>query len=140
MNSNFDFLATEFSDLHVYAKRAEAYAARDPRASAIYARMTLEATLIWLYDHEKRLRTPYDTALGALLHAPQFKEIVPEAIFQKARLLQKAGNAAVHETRKPVMQWTAQNNIKELFHILYWVARTYHRKPLESLMLLILRC
>lgn len=132
MHSNFDFLTTEFPDLHTYAKRAEAYAARDPRASAIYARMTLEATLIWIYDHDKRLSAPYDTALGALLHEARFREVVPQAVFQKARVIQKAGNQAVHETRKPVMQWTAQNNINELFHILYWVARTYHRKPLET--------
>ena len=51
---------------------------------------------------------------------------MPEAIFQKARTIQKVGNQAVH-SQKPIRQFDALQLVKELQHILYWVARTYTR-------------
>ncbi len=131
MESNFDFLKPEFPELHDAARRAERYARDDARASCIYARMALEGAVQWLYEHDKRLQLPYDTKLGALIHAIEFRGVVPEQFFHKAKAIQQAGNLAVHNTRRPVKQWEAQHNTRELFHALYWLARTYHRKPLS---------
>jgi len=130
MESNFDFLKPEFVELFDAARRAESYARSDARASCVYSRMALETAVLWLYEHDKRLELPYDTNLGSLLHATEFRNVVPEPFFHKAKAIQKAGNLAVHNTRRPVKQWDAQHVVRELFHALYWVARTYHRKAL----------
>lgn len=130
MKSNFDFLSPEFVELREAAQRAEQYARTDARASAIYARMALEAAVIWLYEHDNRLSLPYDTKLGSLLHAVDFHEVVPEQFFHKAKAIQKAGNSAVHNARRPVKQWESQHLTRELFHALFWLARTYHQRPL----------
>ncbi|MBC2605633.1 DEAD/DEAH box helicase family protein [Pelagicoccus albus] len=132
MLSNFQFLRPEFSELFEAARKAEQYARSDARASVIYARMALEASIIWLYEHDHRLQLPYDSSLGALLHGEKFRNVVPEQFFHKAKAIQKAGNFAVHNQRKPVRQWEAQSLTRELFHSLYWLARTYHRQPLAT--------
>ncbi len=132
MDSNFHFLRPEFAELYDAARKAEQYARTDARASVIYARMALEASIIWLYEHDQRLQLPYDSSLGALLHGEKFRTVVPEQFFHKAKAIQKAGNFAVHNQRKPVRQWEAQSLTRELFHSLYWLARTYHRHPLAT--------
>ncbi len=96
----------------------------DPRAACFHARFTLEALVHWLYRHDSDLRMPYDRSLGALLHEPTFQNILPEKVFQKARVIQKTGNQAVHSPR-PVHQYDALHTVKELHHICYWVTRTY---------------
>ncbi|MDK1082252.1 MAG: hypothetical protein QGD88_12355 [Anaerolineae bacterium] len=57
MTSNFEFLQENWSFLLEGAQRVEAFAFRDPRTAAFYARRTLERALGWLYDN--------DTALNA---------------------------------------------------------------------------
>jgi len=98
----------------------------DARAASFYARFALETAVNWLYKHDSGLRMPYDQSLGALLHEPTFQSRVPEAVFQKARVIQQAGNQAVHHQR-PVRQYDALQVLKELHHVLYWLARTYTR-------------
>lgn len=87
--------------------------------------------MLWLYKHDACLRMPYDQSLGALLHEPTFHSRVPEAVFQKARAIQQAGNQAVHHQR-PVRQFDALQVIKELHHVLYWLARSYTRQGAGS--------
>lgn len=126
MSSNFEFLLPEFRDLAEPAERAERLVMPDPRAACFYARFALETALLWLYKHDSGLRMPYDQSLGALLHEPTFQSRVPEAVFQKARVIQQAGNQAVHHQR-PIRQYDALQVLKELHHVLYWLARTYTR-------------
>ena len=45
------------------------------------------------------LRMPYDQTLGALLHEPSFQNLLPQAVYQKTRVIQKVGNQAVHGAR-----------------------------------------
>lgn len=122
--SNFAFLPREFSIVAESAIRAEGYIIGDPRASCFHARFALEAAVHWLYRFEKTLRMPYDRNLGALLHEPTFQNLLPERVFQKARIIQKMGNQAVHDTR-PVKESDARQVVKELHHICYWLTRTY---------------
>lgn len=129
--SNFAFLESEFPALAEAAKRAENYAQSDARSACVSARFALEQAVQWLYENDQRLELPYDTNLGALLHSPSFQQVAPRMIFQKARAIQKAGNLAAH-SRQPIRQWDALQAVKELFHLLYWLARTYHRQPLET--------
>ena len=106
---------------------AEGHILGDPRAACFHARFALEAAVHWLYRHDASLRMPYDNKLGALLHEPTFMNLLPEAVFQKARVIQKVGNIAVHQT-KPVDPQHAMQVVKELHHLCYWVVRTYAPK------------
>ncbi len=123
---NFNFLDPQFSALADNAKRAERHIYPDPRAACFYARFALEVAVQWLYANEKTLRMPYDQSLGALIHEPCFQKMVPEAVFQKARVIQKAGNMAVHSQRA-IRQFDALQVVKELHHFLFWINRTYNR-------------
>ncbi len=122
--TNFAFLPTEFRDIAEAATKAEGHIHGDPRAACFHARFTLEAIVHWLYRHDRDLRPPYDNSLGALLHAPSFQNLVPQAVYLKARLIQRQGNEAVHSPR-PVRARDALQVVKELHHVCYWLVRTY---------------
>jgi type I restriction enzyme R subunit len=78
--SQFLFLKAEFSDIFAAAAQAEAQAHNDPRATALYARIALEATVDWLYRREKSLKTPYETNLAAYLAEPTFQALVGQTL------------------------------------------------------------
>jgi type I restriction enzyme R subunit len=122
--SNFAFLPVEFHTIAESASKAEGYILNDPRSACFQARFTLEAIIHWLYRYDSSLRMPYDQTLGALLHEPCLQNLLPEAVFQKARIIQKMGNQAVHNSR-PVSQQDAMQLVKELHHCCYWLVRTY---------------
>ncbi|WP_417693434.1 DEAD/DEAH box helicase family protein [Roseibium sp.] len=132
--SNFAFLETEFPDVHASAVRAETLAMGDPRASAFYARRTLEVAIKWVFKHDPSLKFPYQNNLSALVHEPTFKRAAGEAVFTKAKLIIKIGNRAVHEPRE-TPQRDAQQAVTDLFHVCFWLARTYARRepPADSL-------
>lgn len=128
MMSQFAFLAAEWPALHEAAAKAEALVLSDPRASCFYARRALEVAMRWLYKYDAKLKLPYQDNLSALIHEPSFKNVADDAVFTKARVIQRQGNDAVHSTR-PVRQYDALQVVKELFHFCYWLARTYARGP-----------
>jgi type I restriction enzyme R subunit len=122
--TNFAFLPKEFRDIAESARQAESHIMDDPRAACFHARFTLESIVHWLYRHDASLHMPYDQSLGALLHDPAFQNLIPQAVFQKARVIQKVGNQAVH-SRKQVRQFDALQAVRELHHICFWLVRTY---------------
>jgi type I restriction enzyme R subunit len=126
--SNFAFLAAEFPDIFDSAKQAEAYAAGDPRASAFYARRTVELAVQWVYKHDSSLHFPYDNKISALIHEPSFIERAGQAVSTKAKLIIRIGNQAVHESRQ-IPDRQAGDAVRELFHLCFWLARTYGRNP-----------
>jgi len=71
-----------------------------------------------------RCGCPTTKAWGALLHEPSFQNLLPQAVFQRARGIQKIGNQAVHSNR-PVRQYDALQAVKELHHLCHWLVRTY---------------
>lgn len=134
MKSNFDFLRTEWPDLADSAGRAESIVRSDPRASSFYARHALELAVAWLYKHDPALKLPYQDSLSALIHDPTFKQAVGPVLFAKGRLIKDLGNLAVHSP-KPVQPNEALQATTDLFHFLFWLARTYARvgRPPDSL-------
>ncbi|MGQ0503660.1 MAG: DEAD/DEAH box helicase family protein [Panacagrimonas sp.] len=124
--TNFQFLHPEFKALLEPAKGAEQLVHSDSRAACMRARFALEQAVHWLYEHDRDLRTPYDRSLNALLTTAEFEKLLPPPILQKARLIQKVGNQAVHSSQF-VGPGDAQNLVRELFHLLFWLARTYTR-------------
>ncbi|MCX4177669.1 MULTISPECIES: DEAD/DEAH box helicase family protein [Paraburkholderia] len=122
--SNFAFLRNEWSLLFESAVKAEGMVNADARTSCFYARRTLELTVAWLYKHDKSFRLPYQDHLSALIHEPSFRQVVGDALFTKTKLIKDLGNFAVHSTRK-VLPTDALTATRELFHVCYWLARTY---------------
>ncbi len=122
--SQFEFLQTEFADIYDHARKAETLALSDPRGACFYARLALEAAVKWMYAHDRTLCSPYDKTLSALIHEASFRMLTGDAIVTKARLIKGLGNKAVHETR-PVQPAHAVTVLRELFHISYWLVRTY---------------
>lgn len=123
--SNFRFVSSErMQDIAKACVDAEKRIHDDPRAACFHARRALEVMVHWLYRHDNSLQLPYDQNLGALLHHAGFKRTLPEKVWQKTRLIQKAGNIAVHETT-PVLVNHAMHVVKELHHIAYWLVRSF---------------
>ena len=130
MTSNFGFVRSEWPSLFAEAVRAERSAAFDPRASCFYARRTLELAISWLYEVDATLRPPYKDDLSARLFEPTFRALVGNGIQVKCDLIRKQGNNAVHKTH-PIPPQTAIDVLRELFHVLYWIARRYTRAGLS---------
>ncbi|MPZ43227.1 MAG: DUF4145 domain-containing protein, partial [Betaproteobacteria bacterium] len=108
------------------AARAEAAVHADPRTACFYARRTLELAVRWAYTFDPALKLPYQDSLSALIHEPSFKQAAGEAVFSKARVINTLGNQAVHGHRAIVSN-DALVALRELFHVCYWLARTYGR-------------
>jgi len=128
--SNFAFLRAEWPVLFAEAARAEQNAYADPRASCFYARRCLELTVTWLYDADATLQRPYRDDLSAMVFEPSFRALVGNGIQLKMNLIRKQGNAAVHDKRRLTAN-DAVPVVRELFHILYWLARRYSRNSAD---------
>ncbi len=126
--SQFTFLQREWSAVFDAASKAEAAVHADPRTACFYARRALELAVAWAYKHDAALQLPYQDNLSALIHEPSFKQAAGEAVFSKARVINTLGNRAVHGHRASP-QDDALVTVRELFHVTYWLARTYGRAP-----------
>ena len=126
--SNFAFLAAEFPEICDNAKRAEAAVSADPRTAAFYARRTVELAVQWAYRNDSGLKFPYEDKISALIHERTFTARAGQAVFTKLKLIIRIGNRAVHET-KDIPSSEAASVVRELFHVLFWLARTYARQP-----------
>src|SRR6266496_1614879 len=132
--TNFAFLQSEWPQLFAEGQKAEALVVPDPRAACFYARRTLELAVTWLYKSDSALKLPYQDNLSALIHEPTFKASVGQRIFIKAKLIKDLGNLAAH-SHKPLQQLDSMTAVRELFHICFWLARTYSKgeKPADAL-------
>ena len=124
--SQFAFLQGEWAAVFDAASRAETAVQADPRSACFYARRALELAVAWTYKHDAALKLPYQDNLSALIHDPSFKEAAGEAVFSKARVINTLGNRAVHGHRA-IPPEDALVAVRELFHVTYWLARTYGR-------------
>ncbi|MCP8474475.1 DEAD/DEAH box helicase family protein [Pseudomonas sp. ZM24] len=124
--SNFAFLKAEWPNLHAEATKAEANVLADPRSACFYSRRTLELLVAWLFQADRSLKLPYKSDLSAFLFEPSFKALVGPMLHAKMEIIRKRGNDAVHSQRE-VRERDAQAVVSELFHVAYWLARTYAR-------------
>jgi type I restriction enzyme R subunit len=125
--SSFAFLQSEWPAVFEAANKAAGAAHPDPRTACFYARRALELAVAWAYKFDASLRLPYQDNLSALIHEPTFKAVAGEAVLSKARVINTLGNQAVHSTR-PIQPLDALTAVRELFHVSYWLARTYARR------------
>jgi type I restriction enzyme, R subunit len=126
--TNFFFLRAGWPKLCVEAMRAEQNVSGDPRAACFYARRSLELAVQWIYDADRSLRPPYKRDLSAMLFEPTFVAVVDPKVRTKMDLVRREGNAAVHRS-KPIEEGEAATVVGELFHALFWLARTYAIAP-----------
>src|SRR5882672_5735812 len=124
--SQFAFLQREWPAEFDACGKAEAVVHTDPRTSCFYARRALELAVAWAYKHDAVLKLPYQDNLSALIHEPSFKQVAGQAVFSKARVIVTLGNRAVHSHRA-IPTDDALVAVRELFHVAYWLARTYGR-------------
>ena len=132
--SNFGFLQPEWPQVFADAQKGEAQVISDPRMACFYARRTLESAVAWLYKSDAALKLPYQDNLSALIHEPTFKATVGPKIFVKAKLIKDLGNLAAH-SHKPLESRDSMVAVRELFHVCFWLARTYSKthKPTDGL-------
>ncbi|MEV6902153.1 DEAD/DEAH box helicase family protein [Amycolatopsis sp. NPDC051372] len=122
--SNFGFLQAEWPDLCGEVARAERLAVVDPRAAVFYARRSVELAVTWMFEADSSLQRPYRDDLAAMLNEPTLVRVVGPAIRTKMDLIRRQGNIAVHR-RVPVPVNDAMRVLSELFHVMYWLVRTY---------------
>jgi type I restriction enzyme R subunit len=84
----------------------------------------VELGVTWIFDVDEALQRPYRDDLSAMLSEPTFVRVVGPAIRTKMDVIRRQGNAAVHR-KTPVSVNDAMRVVGELFHVLYWLARTY---------------
>ncbi|MGB9929094.1 MAG: DEAD/DEAH box helicase family protein [Methanosarcina sp.] len=124
--NNFAFLEAEWPFLYEAATKASNAVYPDPRTACFYARRALELAVEWIYKYDYTLLLPYQDNLSALIHEPTFKKAAGEAVFNKARIITRLGNEAVH-SNSSIKEYDSLTAVSELFHISYWLARTYAR-------------
>src|SRR6476469_3968518 len=124
MATNFEFLKSEWSDIFASARQAESLANTDPRTACFHARRTLEIAVDWIYKVDEDLTLPYDSQLSTKIFDTEFKNNTPPGVFTKIEYIRRIGNKAVH-TQKQITTAESVQAIRELFHFLYWMARTY---------------
>lgn len=122
--SNFAFLKKEWPELYEAAVEAEQQVRTAPRSCLFSCRYALERATKWLYLHDDYLKQPYNDNLGALIHEPTFKDNMPPQLFPKVKIIHASGNLAAHSNKKP-SPLDAFRCVKELFHFLYWLYRSY---------------
>lgn len=125
--SSFTFLVAEFPAVHEAAVEAERQAGVSPTAAAFFAGKAVEVAVKWAFRSDPNLKLPYQDNISALLHEPSFRRAAGEAVFAKARYINTLRNRAVHE-EKTISTGDAIGAVKELFHVCFWLARTYARK------------
>jgi type I restriction enzyme R subunit len=128
--SNFAFVRQEWPELYEEALHAERLAYADPRTACFYARRTLELTLKWIYRADASLDQPHKNDLNAMIHEASLANLAGPDLKAKMNLIRTQGNAAVHKPGGFAAE-TAVRTIAELFHVMYWFARTYTLTPDE---------
>ena len=126
MATPFDFLKAEFPAVHESAIKACVAALGDARISCFYARVAVESSVTWAFEHDRSLPQPYDSNLSALLHEPALKAAMGDQVFRKAKEVIRLGNRAAHDPSPPSNR-DAVASVSHLFEFLYWFGRTYIR-------------
>lgn len=125
MKSNFNYLKeSNIKSIQETAVLSEKNGIVDPRVSCMYARLTLERTLQWMYRYDNELNSPWEDSLAAMLKERSFRETTPPHIFSACDLIRKHGNKAVHDHRV-IGSDTSLFVVKSLFNVLHWFYRMY---------------
>lgn len=126
--SNFAFIANQFPQLAEIAMGAEKLVYVYPPAVFATTRQSLETLVLWMYEYDKKLTTPYDYNLHLLLNDSVFKTIVPDYVWAKMDTIRYTGNKVIHSNINSHI--TKQHSIailQNLFLVYVWFERTYSK-------------
>lgn len=130
MNTNFQFLASEWGSFFERATKAERLVITDPRTSLAYSRMALELAVNWMYRNDEELTLPFDTSLNSLITDQVFKEQFNHKLYNEIHLIRKTGNLALHNKR--VSDVDSHTIIEYLFYFAKWFAKSYGKEILQD--------
>ncbi|WP_100614447.1 DEAD/DEAH box helicase family protein [Confluentibacter citreus] len=126
MQSNFDFIKSDFPELYAQSVEAEKYVFKAPKYAALQCRIALELTVNWLYDNDPDYERPYDTTLSSLMYHDDFKNDIKETLLNELTLVRKIGNAAAHGTR--VNDREALICLRSVFRLLSFIGINYNEE------------
>jgi len=122
--SNFQFLTDDWPEFADDAKAVEKLVRFDPKSACGRARNLVEQVVLWMYENDEDLEIPFDTSLYNITNEIEFKKIIGYTIYEKINLIRRTGNNALHEGKR-VPESTAMAICEEVFHVMYWLYKTY---------------
>lgn len=126
MQSNFDFIKSDFPELYAQSVEAEKYVFKAPKYAALQCRIALELTVNWLYDNDPDYVRPYDTTLSSLMYHDDFKNDIKETLLNELTLVRKIGNSAAHGKR--VNDREALICLRSVFRLLSFIGINYNEE------------
>lgn len=128
MKSNFSFLENNFSEYFKLAQEAERNMITAPRTSVMYARLTLEELIKWMYTYDSKLigTEPAKSTLEGLMYNSSFKLLISEipGLLEGLTSIRKNGNQALHNKADVLMRY-AHNSVNNLYEFCKWIHYTY---------------
>ena len=96
MNSNFDFLQSEFPVLATFGCQAEKYCFSDPNSCLMKLGMIGESIVNLMFTYD-RIQLPYDNTAVTRIDTLQREGLLTRDLTDILHALRKARNKAVHE-------------------------------------------
>jgi type I restriction enzyme R subunit len=128
MASNFHFLKARFPDYYKLAVEAEKNLFSAPRTSVMYARLTLEEFIKWMYVYDTALsnQVPEKQTLEALMYHEPFKNLIASVpnLIDGLTAIRKNGNQALHNKNEVLLRY-AHNSLNNLYEFTKWLYYTY---------------
>ena len=131
MNTNFQFLASEWLEFFDLCKKAEKFTITDPRTSLMISRSALELAVNWMFRNDEELDLPFDTSLNSLMKQRNFQDQFQQKFYTEIDLIRKVGNLAIHN--KKVSDYDSRTVIDHLFYFSKWFAKSYSEQDLGDL-------
>ncbi|XOV94280.1 MAG: DEAD/DEAH box helicase family protein [Bacteroidota bacterium] len=129
MDSNFDFLKSEWSVMYDRMQLAESRVYTEPISTASYCRTSIEESLYHIYEAEC-LELPYNTELFNLMKNGDIEQLIPYQLLNGIHYSRKIGNSAAHYNPRKISGEEALISIKYTFSFLKWFANNYSKvKP-----------
>lgn len=128
MESNFSFLKERFGEYYKLAVEAERNLFAAPRTSVMYARLTLEELIKWMYTYDPTLiaNQPEKQTLEGLMYHASFKELIAPVpdMLNGLTAIRRNGNQAIHNKNDVALRY-AHNSLNNLFEFAKWIYYTY---------------
>lgn len=126
MSSNFKFLLDEWPQISKQAEKAERYCLAEPTLSALLSRISLEATIHWMFENDPGLKIPFDTSLSSLMNDWNFSNLIPNSLRSSIHLIRKIGNFAAHGREIAANQ--SQQSVLILYDFLSFFYSSYGKE------------
>lgn len=126
--SNFSFLKERFPEHYKLAVEAEQNMFAKPRTSVIYARLTLEELIKWMYTYDRTLseNVPEKQTLEGLMYHTPFKQLIASIpnMIDGLTAIRKSGNQALHNKNEVLLRY-AHVSVNNLYDFTKWIYYTY---------------